>query len=101
MPRILSFTQPRHRAQSHPRLADSRSYNRRAMPASIALLLTLSTALFVASKGNRVLVTLTAVDAGASPLQLGILFALQLMGLMWLVMSRGRPMARETLAAAD
>ena len=76
MPRILSFTQPRHRAQSHPRLADSRSYNRRAMPASIALLLTLSTALFVASKGNRVLVTLTAVDAGASPLQLGILFAL-------------------------
>jgi MFS family permease len=57
-------------------LADSRSYNRRAMPASIALLLTLSTALFVASKGNRVLVTLTAVDAGASPLQLGILFAL-------------------------
>lgn len=46
------------------------------MPAAIALLLTLSTALFVASKGNRVLVTLTAVDAGASPLQLGILFAL-------------------------
>ena len=31
----------------------------------------------------------------------GILFVLQLMGLAWLVMSRGRPMARETLAAAD
>ena len=46
------------------------------MPAAIALLLTLSTALFIASKGNRVLVTLTAVDAGASPLQIGILFAL-------------------------
>ena len=31
----------------------------------------------------------------------GILFVLQLMGLAWLVTSRGRPMARETLAAAD
>ncbi len=46
------------------------------MPAAIALLLTLSTALFIASKGNRILVTLTAVDAGAGPLQIGILFAL-------------------------
>jgi MFS family permease len=42
----------------------------------IVLVLTLSTALFVASKGNRVLVTLSAVDAGAGPLQIGILFAL-------------------------
>jgi len=31
----------------------------------------------------------------------GILFVLQLMGLAWLVTSRGRPMVRETLAAAD
>lgn len=31
----------------------------------------------------------------------GILFGLQLLGLAWLALSRGRPMARETLAAAD
>ena len=31
----------------------------------------------------------------------GILFILQLLGLGWLVLSRGRPMAREALAAAD
>lgn len=42
----------------------------------IVLVLTLSTALFVASKGNRILVTLAAVDAGAGTLQTGILFAL-------------------------
>ncbi len=46
------------------------------MPAALVLILTLSTALFFASKGNRVLVTLAAVDAGAGPLQIGILFAL-------------------------
>lgn len=32
---------------------------------------------------------------------LGALFILQLLGLVWLALSRGRPMARETLAAAD
>lgn len=31
----------------------------------------------------------------------GILFILQILGLGWLVLSRGRPMAREALAAAD
>lgn len=31
----------------------------------------------------------------------GILFGLQILGLAWLALSRGRPMARETLAAAD
>ncbi len=31
----------------------------------------------------------------------GILFVLQLMGLAWLILSRGRPMACESLAAAD
>ena len=42
----------------------------------IVLVLTLSTALFVSSKGNRILVTLAAVEAGAGPLQVGIMFAL-------------------------
>lgn len=42
----------------------------------IVLVLTLSTALFISSKGNRILVTLAAVDAGAGPLQVGIMFAL-------------------------
>lgn len=42
----------------------------------IALILTLSTALFVATKGNRILVTLAAVEAGAGTLQIGIMFAL-------------------------
>lgn len=42
----------------------------------IVLILTLSTALFVASKGNRILVTLAAVEAGAGTLQVGIMFAL-------------------------
>ncbi len=42
----------------------------------IALVLTLSTALFVASKGNRVLVTLAAVDAGANGLELGLILAM-------------------------
>ncbi len=45
-----------------------------AMP--IVLVLILSTALFVSSKGSRVLVTLAAVEAGAGPLQIGIMFAL-------------------------
>jgi MFS family permease len=55
---------------------DADSYNRFAMPAALVLVLTLSAALFFASKGNRVLVTLSAVDAGAGSLQIGILFAL-------------------------
>jgi MFS family permease len=42
----------------------------------IVLVLTLSTLLFVAAKGNRILLTLAAVDAGAGPLENGILFAL-------------------------
>ena len=42
----------------------------------IAFILTLSTVLFVAAKGNRILVTLAAVDAGAGTLQIGIMFAL-------------------------
>ena len=64
-----------HAAGNNPPRA-CRGYNRCAMPAAIVLVLTLSTALFFASKGNRVLVTLAAVDAGAGPLQIGILFAL-------------------------
>src|SRR5690349_17148097 len=67
----------------------SRSYNRApAMP--IVLVLTLSTALFVASKGNRVLVTLAAVDAGAGTLQIGILFALHGLFPLLLAISAGR-----------
>jgi MFS family permease len=56
----------------------------------IVLILTLSTALFVASKGNRVLVTLAAVDAGAGPLQTGILFALHGMFPLLLAVYAGR-----------
>lgn len=42
----------------------------------IVFVLTLSTALFIASKGNRILVTLAAIEHGAGPLQVGILYAL-------------------------
>jgi len=43
----------------------------------IALIIALSTALFVSSKGTRVLTTLAALDAGADMFQVGILFAVQ------------------------
>lgn len=42
----------------------------------IVFVLTLSTALFVSSKGSRILITLAGVEAGAGPLQVGIMFAL-------------------------
>ena len=42
----------------------------------IALVLTLTSVFFIAMKGNRIVVTLFAVDLGAGPLQTGILFAL-------------------------
>ena len=42
----------------------------------IAFVLTLTSVFFIAMKGNRIVVTLFAVDLGAGPLQTGILFAL-------------------------
>jgi MFS family permease len=42
----------------------------------IALVLVLTSVFFVTMKGNRVLVTLFAVDLGAGPFQTGLLFAL-------------------------
>ena len=43
---------------------------------ALALVLILSTTVFVSLKGARVLATLFAVDLGAGPLETGILFAL-------------------------
>ena len=42
----------------------------------IAFVLTLTSVFFIAMKGNRIVMTLFAVDLGAGPLQTGILFAL-------------------------
>ena len=42
----------------------------------IAFVLLLTSVFFIAMKGNRIVVTLFAVDLGAGPLQTGILFAL-------------------------
>ena len=52
-----------------------RRYNRRiAMP--LFLILSLSSITFITMKGSRILMTLYAVDLGAGPLVVGILFAL-------------------------
>ena len=42
----------------------------------IVLVLTLTSVFFIAMKGNRIVVTLFAVDLGAGPFQTGLLFAL-------------------------
>ena len=56
-------------------LPGMRRYNRRiAMP--LFLILSLSSITFITMKGSRILMTLYAVDLGAGPLVVGILFAL-------------------------
>ncbi len=56
----------------------------------IALVLVLTSVFFVAMKGNRVLVTLFAVDLGAGPFQTGLLFALHGIFPFFLAVSAGR-----------
>ena len=56
----------------------------------IALVLILSAVFFVAMKGNRILVTLSAVDLGAGPFQTGVLFALHGIFPLLLAVSAGR-----------
>ncbi len=56
----------------------------------IALVLLLSSVFFVAMKGNRILVTLSAVDLGAGPFQTGVLFALHGIFPLLLAVSAGR-----------
>jgi len=56
----------------------------------IALVLLLSTALFVSGKGNRVLATLFAVDLGAGPLEVGLLYSLHGLFPFLLVIFAGR-----------
>ena len=58
------------------------------MPINFVLLL--SSVLFVSLKGSRVLVTLFAVDLGASALQVSILFALHGLFPLLLAVSAGR-----------
>lgn len=58
------------------------------MPINFVLLL--SSALFVSLKGSRVLVTLFAVDLGASPLEVSVLFALHGLFPLLLAVSAGR-----------
>lgn len=57
---------------------------------AIILVLILSTATFVSMKGNRVLMTLFAVDLGAGPFETGMLFALYGLLPFLLVVSTGR-----------
>jgi len=57
---------------------------------AIVLVLLLSSAVFVSLKGSRVLVTLFAVDLGASPLQISLLFALHGLFPLLLAVSAGR-----------
>jgi len=57
---------------------------------AIALVLLLSTALFVSGKGFRVLATLFAVDLGAGPLEVGILYSLHGLFPFLLVVFAGR-----------
>ena len=45
--------------------------------------------------------TATGYAADGYTWAFGAMFILQLLALAWLLVSRGRPMARETLAAAD
>lgn len=56
----------------------------------IVLVLTLTTVFFIAMKGNRVVVTLFAVDLGAGPFQTGVLFALHGLFPFLLAISAGR-----------
>ncbi len=56
----------------------------------IAFVLTLTSVFFIAMKGNRIVVTLFAVDLGAGPLQTGILFALHGIFPFMLAISAGR-----------
>jgi len=56
----------------------------------IVLVLALTSLFFVAMKGNRVLVTLFAVDLGAGPFQTGLLFALHGIFPFLLAISAGR-----------
>ena len=56
----------------------------------IVLVLALTSVFFVAMKGNRVLVTLFAVDLGAGPFQTGLLFALHGIFPFFLAVSAGR-----------
>ncbi|MBM3342846.1 MAG: MFS transporter [Betaproteobacteria bacterium] len=56
----------------------------------IVLVLTLTTVFFIAMKGNRVVVTLFAVDLGAGMFQTGILFALHGLFPLLLAVSAGR-----------
>jgi MFS family permease len=58
------------------------------MPINFVLLL--SSALFVSLKGSRVLVTLFAVDLGASPLEVSVLFAMHGLFPLLLAVSAGR-----------
>lgn len=57
---------------------------------AIILVLILSTATFVSMKGNRVLMTLFAVDLGAGPFETGMLFALYGLVPFLLVVFTGR-----------
>lgn len=57
---------------------------------AIALVLVLSSAVFVSLKGSRMLVTLFAVDLGADPLQTSLLFALHGLFPLLLAVSAGR-----------
>ncbi len=64
-------------------------YNpRTAMP--LVLILTLSSIAFIAMKGSRVLMTLTAVNSGAGPFETGILFALYGVFPLLLAVAAGR-----------
>jgi MFS family permease len=58
--------------------------------APIVLVLALTSLFFVAMKGNRVVVTLFAVDLGAGPFQTGLLFALHGIFPFLLAVSAGR-----------
>ena len=58
--------------------------------APIVLVLALTSLFFVAMKGNRVVVTLFAVDLGAGPFQTGLLFALHGIFPLLLAVSAGR-----------
>ena len=56
-------------------LQGARRYNpRTAMP--LVLILSVSSIIFISMKGSRILMTLYAVDMGAGPFEIGILFAL-------------------------
>jgi hypothetical protein len=56
----------------------------------IFFVLTLTTVFFIAMKGNRIVITLFAVDLGAGPFQTGLLFALHGIFPLLLAVSAGR-----------